>query len=64
MFALGIAMHCPQSSELNNGLLTLGSCEVRTGERIFNHNNLQLHLYFYLSEPCFYLLLHEEERDK
>lgn len=58
MFAFGIAMHCTQSSELNDGLLTLGSCEERTGERIFNHINLQLHLYFYLSEPvsiCCYM---------
>lgn len=60
-FALGIAMHCTQSSELKDGLLTSGSCEERTGERISSHINLEMHLYFYLSELCFYLLLLEDK---
>lgn len=48
-FAFGIAMHCTQSSELSDGLLTSGSCEERTGEVISSHINFEMHLYFYLS---------------
>lgn len=60
-FAFGIAMHCTQSSELSDCLLTSGSCEERTGEVISSHINFEMHLYFYLSELCFYLLSSDDK---